>query len=332
MTGIPMQDIRDGEAGRLLRLGDDLAAHVVGQPNAIAKVTAAIQRSRSGLKNPRRPTGSFLFVGPSGVGKTLLAKALAEVLFGSRDAIIQLDMSEYSEKLAGSRLLGAPPGYAGYEEGGQLTEKVRRKPYSVILFDELEKAHPDTLNLLLSVLEEGHVQDGVGRSVDFRNTVLIMTSNVGAQRLRQKGQLGFNRQESAHHISDAARKDVTNELDQHFRPEFMNRIDHVVLFDFLGEEELLKIVNIEIAALADSLRNRDIEIHVTDEARLWLVSQHNTSNQGARPLKRFLESQLADPLAEKIILGAVTSGSRVEVSLGEAGLELGSSEPALAGA
>jgi ATP-dependent Clp protease ATP-binding subunit ClpC len=285
----------------------------VGQEEAIGVISRAVRRSRAGIKNPRRPIGSFVFLGPTGVGKTHLARALTEYMFGDADALIQIDMSEYMDKFNVSRLIGAPPGYVGYEEGGQLTEKVRRKPYSVVLLDEIEKAHPDVFNILLQVFEEGRLTDSLGRKVDFRNTIIIMTSNVGADILRTKGALGFGAQ-----TADASYEDMKGrlleEVKRVFKPEFLNRIDDIIVFRQLTKENLEEIVEIEIREVAKRLHDQGSAIELVREAKDFLIEKGFDPVFGARPLKRTIQRYLEDPLAEEIISGQYKEGSKIQVS------------------
>jgi ATP-dependent Clp protease ATP-binding subunit ClpC len=336
MTGIPLSRLESEESERLLKMEDALHRKVVSQHEAISALSRAIRRSRAGLKDPRRPVGSFLFLGPTGVGKTLLARALAEFLFGEEDALIQIDMSEYMEKFAVSRLMGAPPGYVGYEEGGQLTEKVRRRPYSVVLFDEIEKAHAEVFNILLQVMEEGSLTDAYGRKVDFRNTALIMTSNVGAQTIRHQGAMGF-RQRSEEHSYDQMKKQLTTEMEKEFRPEFINRLDAVLVFHALGRDDLREIVDIEFAKVQGRLKEREIELVLTPRAKDLIIDKGYSPDYGARPLRRQIERLLEDPLSEEIlhchIKGACTI--RIEPNRGKDGLvfvPVEKPEPAGAGA
>jgi len=285
---------------------------VVGQNEAIAAIASAVRRSRAGIKDPRRPIGSFIFLGPTGVGKTLLARALAEYMFGHEDALVQLDMSEYMEKFNVSRLIGAPPGYVGYEEGGQLTEKVRRRPYSVILLDEIEKAHPDVFNLLLQVFEDGRLTDSFARKVDFRNTIMIMTSNVGAELIRKTGAIGFKNQKEE--VSYQEMKDkLLEEVKRTFKPEFLNRIDDIIVFRPLLREDLVKIVEIELDHVAQRLKDQNIKMEISAEAKDFLVEKGFDPVFGARPLKRTIQRFLEDPLASEIISRRFKDGSTIKV-------------------
>jgi len=311
-TGIPLTKLEEKESSRLLRMRDELSKTVVGQSEAIDAIARAIQRSRAGLKNPKRPVGSFMFLGPTGVGKTLLAKALATFLFGSDEALITIDMAEYMEKFAVSRLAGAPPGYVGYNEGGQLTEQVRRRPYSVVLFDEIEKAHPDVFNSLLQVLEEGFMTDATGRKVDFRNTVIVMTSNVGARRIGKGSTVGFQR-ESAQDLYDRMRDRVMEEIRKVFNPEFLNRVDEVLVFRRLNHEQLMEVVDIEVGEVLKRLAERDIDLVLTDEAREFIVQEGTDEEYGARPLRRAVQQYLEDPLSELLLKGEFEPGTQVEV-------------------
>ncbi|MFH1061529.1 MAG: AAA family ATPase, partial [Candidatus Omnitrophota bacterium] len=280
---------------------------------AITAITHAVRRSRAGLKDPKRPIGSFVFLGPTGVGKTLLGKALADFLFGDADSIIQIDMSEYMEKFNVSRLVGAPPGYVGYEEGGQLTEKVRRKPYSVILLDEIEKAHPDVFNLLLQVLEEGRLTDSFGRKVDFRNTVLIMTSNIGADLLRKQGSIGFTAQE-AEITYNSMKSKLLEEVKKAFKPEFINRVDDLIVFKPLTKEDLYKIIEIEITDVTSRLSDQEVRIVLDKTAKDLLIAKGFDSAFGARPLKRTIQKFLENPLAEEILAGKVDRKKPIKIS------------------
>jgi ATP-dependent Clp protease ATP-binding subunit ClpC len=311
-TGIPLTKLEEKESERLLRMREDLSEHVVGQGHAIDAIARAIQRSRAGLKNARRPVGSFLFLGPTGVGKTLLAKQLAKFLFGNEEALITIDMAEYMEKFAVSRLAGAPPGYVGYNEGGQLTEQVRRRPYSVVLFDEIEKAHPDVFNSLLQILEEGAMTDATGRKVDFRNTVLVMTSNVGTRRIGKSTTVGFRRGEGGDD-HDMMRDKVMEEVKRVFNPEFLNRIDETLVFHRLGLEDLLRIVDIEVAEVIERVAERGIDLSLSQDAREFLVKVGSDEQYGARPLRRSVQHFLEDPLSELLLRGTFEAGSRIEV-------------------
>jgi ATP-dependent Clp protease ATP-binding subunit ClpB len=312
-TGIPVSKLLEGEMRKLLQLEDELHKRVVGQDEAVMAVAEAVMRARSGLKDPNRPIGSFIFLGPTGVGKTELARALAEFLFDDEKAMIRIDMSEYQEKHTVARLVGAPPGYVGYEEGGQLTEAVRRKPYSVILFDEIEKAHHDVFNLLLQILDDGRLTDGQGRTVDFKNTIVIMTSNIGSVRiLDYKGTFageGYERMKDA----------VLEELRRHFRPEFLNRVDEVIVFHALSEEHLKQIIEIQLAGVRKRLAQRHIEVELSDSARTHVVRTGYDPTYGARPLKRALQREIETPLARKILGGEVRDGQRVFVDTDSAG-------------
>lgn len=312
-TGIPVQKLAQEESERLLKMEEILHERVVGQDEAVSAVARAIRRARAGLKDPSRPIGSFIFLGPTGVGKTELARALAEVLFGDEDAMVRIDMSEYMEKHTVSRLVGAPPGYVGYEEGGQLTEAVRRKPYSVVLLDEIEKAHPDVFNILLQVLEDGRLTEAKGRTVDFRNTVIIMTSNVGVQTIRRAGTLGFKAAEDKENEYERMKKNVFDELRKTFRPEFLNRIDEVIVFHQLSKEEIRKIVDLMIKEVEERMAQHDIKIEVTDAARDWLAKEGFDDVYGARPLRRVIQKQIEDKLSEELIKGTFKSTDKVIV-------------------
>ncbi|MCX5716650.1 MAG: ATP-dependent Clp protease ATP-binding subunit [Candidatus Omnitrophica bacterium] len=312
-TGIPLLRLEEKETEKFLKMEDGLHKRIIGQDEAIASIAHAVRRSRAGIKDPKRPIGSFVFLGPTGVGKTLLAKVLAEYLFGDENAIIQLDMSEYMEKFNVSRLVGAPPGYVGYEEGGQLTEKVRRRPYSIILLDEIEKAHPDVFNLLLQILEEGRLTDSFGRKVDFKNTIMIMTSNIGAEMLRKQGSLGFKAQ-SADIDYKTMKERLLDEVKRVFKPEFLNRVDDIVVFRSLTKEDLCRIIDIEIAELEKRLHDQEVALELTKEAKEFLIERGFDHVFGARPLKRTMQRFLEDPLAEDIISGRIKKGSFVKVT------------------
>jgi ATP-dependent Clp protease ATP-binding subunit ClpC len=311
-TGIPIFRLEEKESEKLLKIEEELHQRVVGQDEAISAIAHAIRRSRAGIKDPRRPIGSFIFMGPTGVGKTLLARALAEFMFGDEDALLQLDMSEYMEKFNVSRLIGAPPGYVGYEEGGQLTEKVRRRPYAVILLDEIEKAHPDVFNLLLQVFEDGRLTDSFGRKVDFRNTVVIMTSNVGAELIRKTGSLGFKTQKEEITYQEMKEK-LLEEVKRTFKPEFLNRIDDIIVFRPLVKEDLQRIIDIELGFVASRLKEHNITLEVSQEAKDFLIEKGFDPIFGARPLKRTIQRFLEDPLASEIISKKFSEGSVVKV-------------------
>ncbi|MFC8800317.1 ATP-dependent Clp protease ATP-binding subunit [Promicromonospora sp. NPDC057138] len=312
-TGIPVVKLTEEESSRLLHMEEELHKRVVGQEAAIKALSQAIRRTRAGLKDPKRPGGSFIFAGPTGVGKTELAKALAEFLFGDDDALIQLDMSEFSEKHTVSRLFGSPPGYVGYDEGGQLTEKVRRKPFSVVLFDEVEKAHADIFNSLLQVLEDGRLTDSQGRVVDFKNTVIIMTTNLGTRDIAKGLQTGFNAGGDLVTSYERMKAKVNDELKQHFRPEFLNRVDDTVVFPQLSQDEIIQIVDLEIAKLDKRLRDRDMGIELTPVAKGLLAEKGYDPVLGARPLKRAIQREIEDSLSEKILFGELTAGQLVIV-------------------
>jgi len=315
MSGVPVQRIAKAENLKLIEMAEILKSKVVGQDDAVQKVVKAIQRNRVGLKDPNKPIGTFMFLGPTGVGKTYLAKKLAEYLFDSSDALIRIDMSEYLEKFAVSRLIGAPPGYVGYEEGGQLTEKVRRKPYSVVLLDEIEKAHPDVFNLLLQVLDEGRLTDSLGRQIDFKNTILILTSNIGTRQLKEFGHgVGFNTQQLAGTSEkDFSRSVIQKALNKAFAPEFLNRIDDVVMFDPLDKDSIHKIIDIELEGLYKRVNNIGYQLVLTDEAKDFIASKGYDVQFGARPLKRSIQKYLEDEMAEMIIRATVSEGDTILV-------------------
>lgn len=318
-TGIPVTQMMETEAQKLLHMEDRLRERVKGQDEAINAISDAIRRSRSGLKDPRRPIGSFIFIGPSGVGKTLLAKALAEFMFDDEDALVRIDMSEYREQHTVSRLFGAPPGYVGYEEGGQLTEAVRRRPYRVILFDEIEKAHPEVWNALLQILDDGRLTDGQGRQVNFRNTVLIMTSNLGTEFVRQSGSLGFLQPTSDAEVIQANKK-IENALKSTFRPEFLNRIDEIITFSPLSMDQMLEIVDLEMSEVRQRLDEYDLNVVLSDEARSWLAEVGYDPNFGARPLRRALQKYVESPLSVQLLSGDFKQGDTILVDTGEEGL------------
>lgn len=320
-TGIPVNQIMQTEADRLLHMEDKLHERVIGQDMGISAIADAIRRARSGLKDPKRPVGSFIFIGPSGVGKTELAKALAEFLFDDEDALIRLDMSEYREQHTVSKLFGAPPGYVGYEEGGQLTEAVRRRPYRVILFDEIEKAHPEVWNSLLQILDDGRLTDGQGRVVDFRNTVLIMTSNLGTEFIRSGGTLGFLKPESTDEEKLSHEK-IEKALKDTFRPEFLNRIDEIIIFSPLTEEQMLKIVDLQMKDIQQRLEEQGLQVHLSKTAREWIAKEGFDPNFGARPLKRILQKYVESPLSVDLLSDTYKSGDKVKIDLTEDGKSL----------
>ncbi len=302
MTGIPLTRMTTEDSLRLMEMEKDLHRRVVSQDEAVKAIAKAVRRSRSGLKDPRRPTGCFLFAGPTGVGKTLLAKALAEFMFGDQDALIQIDMSEYMEKHNVSRLIGAPPGYVGYEEGGQLTEKIRRRPYAVVLLDEIEKAHPDVFNMLLQVMEEGRLTDSFGRNVDFRNVILIMTTNAGASAIKNESSFGFTKPDSDASY-DSMKSRVQDEIEKVFRPEFLNRLDDLIVFRHLNQEDLKDIIDIELSKVRERLSERGLKLELTDEAKEFIIKEGSNTDFGARPLRRAIEHRVEDPLAEELLKG-----------------------------
>ncbi len=314
-TGIPAVRLTEAETARLLRMEDELHKRVIGQEQAIKAVSQAIRRTRAGLADPKRPGGSFIFAGPSGVGKTELSKTLAEFLFGDEDSLILLDMSEFMEKHTVSRLVGSPPGYVGYEEGGQLTEKVRRKPFSVVLFDEVEKAHPDVFNTLLQILEDGRLTDSQGRAVDFKNTVIIMTSNLGTRDISKGFNLGFSKDQDTQGAYERMKTKVQDELKQHFRPEFLNRIDDIVVFHQLSESEIVTIVDLMLARVDGQMKNRDMGLEVTTAAKALLAKKGYDPVLGARPLRRTIQRELEDVLSEQILYGTISGGQIVVVDV-----------------
>ncbi len=323
MTGIPVQRVGQTDSQKLLGMFDAINSRVIGQEDAVRKLTKAIQRTRAGLKDPKKPIGSFIFLGPTGVGKTELAKELARFMFDSEDSLIQIDMSEYMEKFAVSRLVGAPPGYVGYEEGGQLTEKVRRKPYAVVLLDEIEKAHPDVFNILLQVLDEGQLTDSLGRKVDFRNTIVIMTSNIGARQLKDFGQgVGFSTAAKMDQADQHSRTVIENALKKAFAPEFLNRVDDVVVFNSLGKEEIYKIIDIELKSLFSRIHGLGYEIQLTDAAKEFIAEKGYDTNFGARPLKRAIQKYLEDPVAEEILKGELHEGDQISIDFDKESQEI----------
>jgi ATP-dependent Clp protease ATP-binding subunit ClpC len=315
-TGIPLNRMSQKDAEKLLHMEDELRKVVVGQDEAVVAISKALRRSRADLKDPHRPIGSFVFLGPTGVGKTLMARALADFMFGDPESLIQLDMSEYMEKFNVSRLVGSPPGYVGYEEGGQLTEKVRRRPYSVVLFDEIEKAHPDVMNMLLQILEEGHLTDSLARKVDFRNCIIIMTSNIGAETVRKGAGLGFAPLKEEHSYNEMKGK-LLEEAKRAFKPEFMNRLDDLIVFRNLHRGDMAQIVHIEVAKVKQRLKYKDVEIVLTPAAAEFLIEKGYDPQFGARPLRRAVEKYLQDPLAEEILRGSIKPSESIEVTVAD---------------
>jgi ATP-dependent Clp protease ATP-binding subunit ClpB len=311
-THIPVSRLLEGEIQKLIHMEDRLHNRVVGQDEAIQAVANAIRRARAGLQDPNRPLGSFIFLGPTGVGKTELARALAEFLFDDEHAMIRIDMSEYQEKHTVSRMIGAPPGYVGYDESGQLTEAVRRRPYSVVLFDEVEKAHPEVLNVMLQLLDDGRLTDGKGRTVDFKNAVVIMTSNLGSAFLAERGDRD---------IDEGAKRQVMDALRAHFRPEFINRVDEIIIFHPLNREQMKSIIDIQVRQLLRRLEDRKIYVTLTDAAKDWLVSEGYDPAYGARPLKRAIQKLILDPLAIRVLDGEFGEGDRIQVDAAAGGLQ-----------
>ena len=323
MTGVPVQRIAQNEGTRLMNMEKELAGTVIGQDEAISKVTKSIRRNRAGLKDPNKPIGSFIFLGPTGVGKTYLAKVLAKYLFDSEEALIRIDMSEYMEKFAVSRLVGAPPGYVGYEEGGQLTEKVRRKPYSIVLLDEIEKAHPDVFNLLLQMLDDGQLTDSLGRKVDFKNTIIIMTSNIGSRQLKEFGQgVGFGTEAKRNAANEYSHSVIENALKRTFAPEFLNRIDDVVMFNALKREDIHKIIDIELRNIFKRVEEMGYTLELTDKAKDFIADKGWDDQFGARPLKRAIQKYVEDALAEELIMHPMAPGGKIQIDLDEESQEI----------
>src|SRR5437870_5598156 len=312
VTGVPLQRMEQAETQKLLMMESEMKQRVIAQEEAVTAISKALRRSRADLKDPKRPIGSFVFLGPTGVGKTYLARTLAEFMFGDADALIQIDMSEYMEKFTASRLIGSPPGYVGYEEGGQLSEAVRRRPYSVVLFDEIEKAHPDVMHLLLQILEDGKITDSLGRKIDFRNTIIIMTSNVGAELLKKQTVMGFGAPMEGHDY-DSMRDKILDETKRVFKPEFLNRLDEIIVFHSLGKPELLRIVDLEVNKVLTRIKAKDVHIELKQSAKEFLIEKGYDPQYGARPMRRAVERYLEDPLAEELLRGHVKPGDRVEV-------------------
>ncbi|MFM7251269.1 MAG: ATP-dependent Clp protease ATP-binding subunit, partial [Planctomycetaceae bacterium] len=312
MTGIPLTRMSTEDSKRLMAMEDELHRRVIGQEEAIKSISKAVRRSRSGLKDPKRPTGCFIFAGPTGVGKTLLAKALAQFMFGDDDALISVDMSEYMEKHNVSRLIGAPPGYVGFEEGGQLTEKIRRRPYSVVLLDEIEKAHPDVFNMLLQVMEEGRLTDSFGRNVDFRNTILIMTTNAGAEAIKNESAFGFQKPDDDSGY-ESMKGRVNERIEKFFRPEFLNRVDDVIVFHHLTVDDLKKVIDIELSKVRERLGERGLKLELTEEAKKFLIKKGSDTDFGARPLRRALENYIEDPVSEELLKGEFDGKDTIQV-------------------
>jgi len=330
-TNIHVEDLTEAESTRLLGMEETLHERIVGQDEAITALSQSIRRARAGVKNIKRPLGVFIFIGPTGVGKTYLARNLAQFLFGDEDALIRLDMSEYMERFNVSRLIGAPPGYVGYQEGGELTEKVRRRPYSVILLDEIEKAHPDVFNILLQVMEDGRLSDNLGHAVDFRNTVLIMTSNLATEQITAEGSLGFQAKNKAALSHQEIKSKVTSELKRNFRPEFLNRVDEVIVFHSLIKKEIKKILDLMLNEVKELLKEKEIKLELTEEAKDLIAKEGYDPDFGARPLRRAIQRLIENPLSEKILEGKFKQGDTVTVEIKEGNIVLKKKEE-LAGA
>jgi ATP-dependent Clp protease ATP-binding subunit ClpC len=320
-TGVPVMQLASEESERLLHMEDDLRNQIIGQEEAIETISKAVRRGRSGLKDPRRPIGSFIFLGPTGVGKTELTKALARFLFGSEDALVQLDMSEFMERHSVSRLVGAPPGYVGFEDAGQLTEAIRRRPYSIVVFDEVEKAHPEAHNMLLQIMEEGHLSDARGRKVDFRNTIIVMTSNIGADMIKRQTSLGFqllkDEDQEENEAYEDMRKKLLDSLKRVFRPEFINRLDGVVVFRMLSKEDIHAIVGLELNKVASRLVENNIQLHATEKAIDLLAELGYDPDMGARPLRRVIQQKVEDPLSDALLAHQFEDGQTVMIDLNE---------------
>jgi ATP-dependent Clp protease ATP-binding subunit ClpC len=330
-TGVPLSRMEQAETAKLLRMEEELRGKVIGQEEAVVAISKALRRSRADLKDPRRPIGSFIFLGPTGVGKTFLAQSLAEFMFGDRDSLIQIDMSEYMEKFTSSRLIGSPPGYVGHEEGGQLSEAVRRKPYSVVLFDEIEKAHPDVMHLLLQILEEGKLTDSLGRKIDFRNTIIILTSNIGAELIKKQSVMGFGGNQRDEAKYDVMRDKILEEAKKVLKPEFINRLDDLIVFHPLAKKELYKIVDLEISKVVERIKTKEILIELDELAKDFLADKGYDPDYGARPMRRAVERHLEDPMAEELLRGTIKSGDTVKVSALDGKLTFTVPESAAAG-
>jgi ATP-dependent Clp protease ATP-binding subunit ClpC len=330
-TGVPVTQVAEEESERLLQMESALHARVVGQDEAIEAISKAVRRARAGLKDPKRPVGSFIFLGPTGVGKTELTKALAEFIFGSEEALVHIDMSEFMERHSVSRLVGAPPGYVGYDDAGQLTEAIRRRPYSIVVFDEVEKAHPDAHNMLLQIMEEGHLSDARGRKVDFRNAMVVMTSNVGAELIRRQAQLGFalKRDEVVEEKQgfEEMRKKLMEALRKVFRPEFLNRVDAVIVFHALTRDQIAAIVDLELAKVARRLDEHNIALQATDEARSLLAELGYDPEMGARPLRRVIQNKVEDRLSDQLLAGEFKAGDHILVEAKDGEVVLRRQEP-----
>ena len=318
MTGVPLTRLSKADAQRLLEMESELEKKVISQVEAVKQVAKAVRRRRSGLKDPKKPTGVFVFAGPTGVGKTLLAKSLAAFMFGDEDALIQVDMSEYMEKHNVSRLIGAPPGYVGYEEGGQLTEKIRRRPYAVVLLDEIEKAHPDVFNMLLQVMEEGHLTDSFGRKVDFKNVILIMTTNVGANAIQAGAGFGFSKKDEDSSYGKMKER-LMSEIQREFKPEFLNRLDDVIVFRHLTRDNLKNIIEIELGKVRERLAIKGLALELTEGAKEFIIDKGEDLDYGARPLRRSLEALIEDPLSEELLKGSFEGKSVITVNVKEVG-------------
>jgi ATP-dependent Clp protease ATP-binding subunit ClpC len=322
-TGVPLMQLAEAESQRLLKMEDELRKGIIGQEDAIVAISRAVRRARAGLKDPKRPIGSFMFLGPTGVGKTELTKTLAKFMFGSEEAAIQLDMSEFMERHTAARLVGAPPGYVGYEDAGQLTEALRRRPYSIVVFDEIEKAHPEVHNMLLQIMEEGHLSDAKGRKVDFRNAIIVMTSNIGAEMIKNQTSLGFamKRDEATEErlSYEDMRKKLSESLKRAFRPEFINRMDSVVIFRSLTRDDIKQIVSLELSKVSERLKDHNLVLNASEEALASLATQGYDSEFGARPLRRVIQQKVEDPLSDSLLAGEFVDGDSIKINVNEDG-------------